>query len=47
MGRLVDELEREIPEIRNSILSALGKLPEMSGSEESGERDSSLRAFRS
>jgi tRNA 2-thiocytidine biosynthesis protein TtcA len=28
MGRLINELEREIPNIRNSILSALGKLPQ-------------------
>lgn len=27
MARLVNELEKEIPQIRNSILSALGKLP--------------------
>jgi tRNA 2-thiocytidine biosynthesis protein TtcA len=42
VGRLIDELEKEIPSIRNSMLSALGKLP-IAGIEEEIERNPSVR----
>ncbi len=43
VGRLVDDLEKEIPNIRNSILSALGKLHRTAGAEDGIERESSVR----
>ena len=39
VGRLINELEKEIPNIRNSILSAVGKLHETAGSEDGFERE--------
>ena len=39
MRRLIDDLEKEIPNIRNSILSALGKLHESAGPEAGIERE--------
>ena len=39
VGRLIDEMEREIPNIRNSILSAVGKLHETAGPEDGFERE--------
>ncbi len=43
MRRLIDDLEKEIPNIRFSILSALGKLHKSSNLEAGIEKDSSLR----
>jgi tRNA 2-thiocytidine biosynthesis protein TtcA len=43
MRRLLDDLEREIPNIRNSILSALGRRHGLENSEAEIEKDSSVR----
>ena len=43
MRRLIDDLEKEIPDIRYSILSALGKLHESANLEAGIEKDSALR----
>jgi tRNA 2-thiocytidine biosynthesis protein TtcA len=43
VGRLVNDLEKEIPNIRHSILSALGKLPQNTDAEAPIEQDSSIR----
>jgi tRNA 2-thiocytidine biosynthesis protein TtcA len=43
VGRLIDDLEKGIPNIRNSILSALGKLHRTAGVEDGIERDHSVR----
>lgn len=42
MGRLIDDLEKEIPNIRNSFLSALGKL-KTTGTEAGIDREPSIR----
>jgi tRNA 2-thiocytidine biosynthesis protein TtcA len=39
VGRLIDELEKDIPSIRHSILSAVGKLHETAGPEDGFERE--------
>jgi tRNA 2-thiocytidine biosynthesis protein TtcA len=43
MRRLLDDLEKEIPNIRNSILSALGRLHRAENSEAGIEKDPSVR----
>jgi tRNA 2-thiocytidine biosynthesis protein TtcA len=43
MRRLLDELQREIPNVRNSILAALGKLHKPAGIEATVEKKPSLR----
>jgi tRNA 2-thiocytidine biosynthesis protein TtcA len=43
MRRLIDDLEKEIPNIRYSMLSALGKLNESANPEAGIEKDSALR----
>jgi tRNA 2-thiocytidine biosynthesis protein TtcA len=43
VARLINELEREIPNIRNSILSAIGKLHNEAGPEDGFEREPSVR----
>jgi tRNA 2-thiocytidine biosynthesis protein TtcA len=45
MNRLVNDLEKEIPNIRHSILSALGKLHTPTNLEAGIESDSPLRLF--
>jgi tRNA 2-thiocytidine biosynthesis protein TtcA len=45
VGRLIDDLEKEIPNIRNSILSAVGKLDKPADAEAEIERDPSLRVL--
>ncbi|NLT68853.1 MAG: tRNA 2-thiocytidine(32) synthetase TtcA [Acidobacteria bacterium] len=47
MGRLIDDLEKEIPNIRNSMMSAMSKLHGTGGSEEESETDYSIRTVRS
>jgi tRNA 2-thiocytidine biosynthesis protein TtcA len=44
MRRLLDDLEKEIPNIRNSILSALGKLHKSADAEAGIDKDS-VRIF--
>lgn len=43
VGRLINDLEREIPNIRNSILSAVGKLHKSAGPEDEFEKEPSVR----
>jgi tRNA 2-thiocytidine biosynthesis protein TtcA len=43
MRRLLDELQKEIPNVRNSILAALGKLHRPAGIEVAVEKKASLR----
>jgi tRNA 2-thiocytidine biosynthesis protein TtcA len=43
MRRLLDELQKEIPNVRNSILAALEKLQRPAGIEATGEKRPSLR----
>jgi tRNA 2-thiocytidine biosynthesis protein TtcA len=45
VGRLIDELEREIPNIRHSILSAVGKLHQPANAEAGIEKRPSLRTL--
>ncbi len=45
MRRLLDDLQKEIPNIRNSILSALGRLHKSADSGAEIDKDSSLRAI--
>lgn len=45
VGRLIDDLEKEIPSIRNSILSAVGKFHKPADAKDTIERDSSLRTL--
>ena len=40
---MINDLEREIPNIRNSILSAVGKLHNAAGPEDEFEREPSVR----
>jgi len=43
MRRLLDDLEKEIPNVRNSILSALGRLHKSTDSEAAIDKDPSIR----
>ena len=43
MRRLLDDLQKEIPNIRNSILSAVGKLPQMRKEGDGIEKEPSVR----
>jgi tRNA 2-thiocytidine biosynthesis protein TtcA len=45
MRVLLDELEKEIPDIRSSIMSALGRLKFSAGLEDAIEKDSEMRVF--
>lgn len=45
MRRLLDELQREIPNIRNSMLSALQKMQQPAGSEAQSGKKLSVRTF--
>jgi hypothetical protein len=45
MRRLLDELQKEIPNVCNSILAALGKLQRPAGIEATGEKRPALRVF--
>jgi tRNA 2-thiocytidine biosynthesis protein TtcA len=45
MRRLLDDLQKEIPNIRNSILSAVGKLPLLTFEEDDIEKESSVRVI--
>jgi tRNA 2-thiocytidine biosynthesis protein TtcA len=43
MHRLLDDLQKEIPNIRHSILSAVGKLPQSTKEEDAVEKEPSIR----
>ena len=43
MRRLLDDLQKEIPNIRHSILSAVGKLPQSTKEEDAFEKEPSIR----
>ena len=43
MRRLLDDLQKEIPNVRNSILSAVGKLPRLTHDEDVVEKEPSVR----
>ena len=45
VGRLIDELEKEIPNIRNSVLSSVGKLHHAAGPEDEFEKEPSVRTI--
>lgn len=43
MDRLLDDLQKEIPNIRNSMLAAVGKLPQSTSDEAGFEKEPSVR----